>query len=351
MDLDLDRVNLADSCMSLNLLITKLGTSKRVKAARLEEGDIATEMLHNGTVLTDAMDPKAIRASKRILECPTIKEIRALDSEIRQTVRCKSIQHLLRHGMHFVPIAAVEEIDGYLMDAAARRSALVERLLLTEYDAGITADEARLGAHFNRGDYLSVDAAREKFDMVHEWLAFETPQRLRSISPQLFHREQEKAKQRIHDAAAEVVTSMRTGLQTVLAAFVERLKEPEPGKRRKQIRDDAVQKIRDFVDNLQSLNVTGDGDLEALALTARSIVDGVGAADLRDSEEMREAVRQEIESLLPEVDRLVTDAPRRRIVFTQAEQAALAPSEAAVIESEEPHAEETQRICEEVPEV
>ena len=321
MDLDLDRVNLTDSCMSLNLLISKLGTSKRVKAAKLEVGELAAEILHGGTVLTDANDPKAIRASKRILECPTMKEIRALDTTIRSTVRTRSIQHLLRHGMHFVPMTAVAEIDEFLVNAATQRAALVDRLLTQEYQAGIDADEERLGAHFCRGDYLSVEQAREKFQLSHEWLAFETPQKLRSISPQLFQREQEKAKQHIHDAAAEVVTSMRQGLQTMIAAFVEKLKEPEPGKRKKQIREDSLDRLRTFIGNLKELNVSGDGELDELAERARSIVDGVDVSELKESEEIRDAVRGEFESLLPEAERLVEDAPRRRIVLTQAESA------------------------------
>lgn len=332
-DVDLDKVDLSASCMSLNLAISRLGQTKKVRTAKLDESDLgeldgksaAQSALDEGVVLTDAEDPKLVRASKRILGCPTLKKIGKHDGETRFYVRTHSIQHLLRHGMHFVPIGSVEGMEDYLLTRVAERDEMVEQLLVHEYETGITDDEANLGHLFNRSDYLTVEQARERFSVTWEWLEFKTPDKLRSISPKMFEREREKARVSIQSAAENIVTSMRVGLQTMVESFVEKLTEPEPGKRKKQIAANALEKLNDFVLNLKALNVSGDADLDALADKALAIVDGVDVSELRGDDGIRDAVRSEFAALLPEVAKLVVDAPRRKIVFTQAELAVSEP--------------------------
>lgn len=337
-EVDLDKVDLSASCMSLNLSISRLGQTKKVKTAKLDETDLgdlegksaAQTALEEGVVLTDAEDPKLVRASKRILGCPTLKQIGKHDGETRFHVRTHSIQHLLRHGMHFVPIAAVETMEDYLIARSAERDALVEQLLVNEYEAGITNDEASLGHLFNRNDYLSVEQARERFSLSWEWLEFKTPDKLRSISPKMFEREREKAKAGIQSAAESIVASTREGALALLRSFSEKLGEPEPGKRKKQIAENSIERYGEFFQNLkQLLTVTGDTDLEALADKAQDVLKGITVKELRSDDDIRDAVHQEFAALIPEAEKLVVDAPRRKIVFTQAELAVGEPADDA----------------------
>lgn len=75
--------------------------------------------------------------------------------------------------------------------------------------------------------------------------------------------------------------------------------------------------LSDFFDRFRRLNVSSNPELDALVEQAQQLVRGVGPQNLRDDGGLRRHVGEEMARMQTQVEALIVNAPRRRIVRSQ----------------------------------
>ena len=75
--------------------------------------------------------------------------------------------------------------------------------------------------------------------------------------------------------------------------------------------------LADFFSRFEELNVRSSPELDALVEEAQRLVQGVSPQKLRDNDSLRQHIAQEMTRVQEEVEGLITDAPRRRLIRNQ----------------------------------
>src|SRR5262249_26998276 len=104
-----------------------------------------------------------------------------------------------------------------------------------------------------------------------------------------------------------------TEFARLLSHLTQRLANDENG-RRQAFRDSVISNLTEFFGRFSELNVRSNPDLDALVDQARQMARGVSPQDLRDSDSLRQQVAGEMAQVRQQVERLIVDVPRRRLV-------------------------------------
>jgi hypothetical protein len=290
-------VNIFDKAICLSVELRKLGTRKKVKAGAVKT-DAAEEMIH---------------VSKDLLESKTYEDITSLDGEICAYINARCLPSLFRSGVYLVPLASVTEVDRKLEGFAAARARLVEKFV-DEYPSRAQAAEARLGSLFDPRDYPKVEKVRASFGMATQYLSFGAPPKLREINPEKYAREAAKLEESMTNAAAEITNMMRAAAAELTGHLIDRLTPKEDGTA-KVFRDSLVENVKEFIGTFKERNITEDGELAAQIDKMRKVLDGVGAKDLRDNNELREKVLADTAAIKSALDEMMVARPTRKINF------------------------------------
>jgi len=87
---------------------------------------------------------------------------------------------------------------------------------------------------------------------------------------------------------------------------------------RQVFRDSVINNLTEFFGRFADLNVRSSAELDALVEQAQALVRGVTPQQLRDSDSLRQHVAAEMSLVQTQVEGLLTEAPRRRLVRTRA---------------------------------
>lgn len=175
------------------------------------------------------------------------------------------------------------------------------------------AARRRLGSLYSEGDYPPSLAGL--FAVEWDFPAVEPPEYLLRLKPELYEQERRRIAARFDEAVALAERAFVAEFQGLVAHLVERLSPAGPEGKRKVFRDSAVVNLAEFFDRFRHLSVGSSPELERLVETAKAAVAGRDAKVVREGED---ALRREMSRQLTEVrlglDRLLVDAPRRRVL-------------------------------------
>jgi hypothetical protein len=104
-----------------------------------------------------------------------------------------------------------------------------------------------------------------------------------------------------------------TEFSRLLARLSARLADGEGG-RRQVFRDSVIGNLSEFFGRFSALNVRSNPALDALVEQARQLVQGVNPQRLRDSDSLRQQVAADMARVRQQVEGLIVEAPRRRLV-------------------------------------
>jgi hypothetical protein len=144
------------------------------------------------------------------------------------------------------------------------------------------------------------------------YFSVSTPQVLQTISARLFTREQAKATVQWKEMLDEIRVGLRLTFKELVDALVDRLSPRPDGTRKKLV---GIDRLLEFVDSFSKQNVANDAELQALVVQVRGILKGQDVASLRKDQDLRELVKERMESAKVILDTLVEDAPSRQIVL------------------------------------
>jgi len=174
-----------------------------------------------------------------------------------------------------------------------------------------SAARRRLGSLYDAGDYPeSLDGL---FDVQWDFPAFEPPNYLRQLSPELYEQECQRVTGRFDEAVRLAEEAFTEELAKLTSHLTERLAGAEDGKQ-KVFRDSAVENLTEFFDRFRHLSLSSDSQLDELVDQAQRVVRGVGPQQLRDDQTLRQHVATELSAVQSVLDGLLVDRPRRNIL-------------------------------------
>ena len=163
--------------------------------------------------------------------------------------------------------------------------------------------EDRLRALYDGADYPSWERVQGCFGVRWNYFSVSTPQVLQTISARLFTREQAKATVQWNEMLDEIRLGLRLTFKELVDALVDKLTPKPDGTRKKLV---GVERLLEFLDTFSKQNVANDEQLQDLVGQVRGILKGQDIASLRKDQDLRELVKERMESA-----KVILDTPGR----------------------------------------
>jgi hypothetical protein len=173
------------------------------------------------------------------------------------------------------------------------------------------AARQRLGALFNPSDYPS--SLEGMFAVEWDFPNVEAPDYLSKLSPDLYEQERQRVAGRFEEAVKLTEQAFIGEFGKLIEHLTERLSDNGIGEK-KIFRDSALTNLVEFFDRFRQLNIRSNADLDALVDQAQQVVKGTNAQTLRDSNDLRQHVAAQLSRVQTELDGMLVDRPRRRII-------------------------------------
>jgi hypothetical protein len=213
-------------------------------------------------------------------------------------------------GLRLLRREGVADFDARMRELSEELAEAVGRL--EERYAGLKeAAGRRLGRLYDERDYPS--SLSGLFALHWDFPSVEPPQYLLRLDPQLYAREAGRVVARFDEAVRLAESAFAAEFAQLVSHLAERLDGTQDGKP-KSFRDSAVENLSDFFGRFRSLNVSGDGQLDELVERARQAVAGVRPQALRETADLRQRVRGQLDVVRAGLENLLVDRPRRRVL-------------------------------------
>jgi hypothetical protein len=129
----------------------------------------------------------------------------------------------------------------------------------------------------------------------------------------VYEEERRRVAARFEEAVRLAEQAFATEFSRLLTHLSARLADGANGQRR-VFRDSVVGNLSEFFARFAQLNVRSSPELDALVEQARQLVQGVSPQRLRDSDSLRQQVAADMARVRQQVEGLIVEAPRRRLV-------------------------------------
>jgi len=260
---------------------------------------------------TFGADDDYVSAAKKLLDTshPAFKAVTAVRHRIVSLFKGMSLPYP-EPGVRLIRQEDIALFNVQMQTLKAELEEAVEKLD-EQYAELRSAARRRLGSLYDAGDYpASLDGL---FDVQWDFPAFEPPNYLRQLSPELYEQECQRVAGRFDEAVRMAEEAFTEELAKLTSHLTERLAGAEDGKQ-KVFRDSAVENLTEFFDRFRHLNLSSDSQLDELVDQAQRVVRGVGPQQLRDDQTLRQHVATELSAVQSVLDGLLVDRPRRNIL-------------------------------------
>ena len=259
-------------------------------------------------------DKKMLRLNKMLFDSDEYRKMESLAGEFRRWIQTRAVddrQSILAKGVDLVPIGVLDEVLSKLAEYEAAYMEAAEAFV-ARYPELVELAKGRLGDQFDGANYPSAGRMRAGCYVTRRVSDFGLPS-VEKIGESVWLQEQKKAKELWDTAAAEIRYALREAFVELIRHLAEKL-EPT-GDRKRVLKDSAVRHVTEFLDLFEKRNLTDDTELAKLVEKARKVLEGKSPGDLRDSDSTRSRVFAGLQKVTGVLDKLVQDAPKRRIDF------------------------------------
>jgi hypothetical protein len=284
----------------LALTISMLGEHRKVSTSKVE---------------VDA-DKALLAVNKKLFDCDEYNAIKKHAGAIRSYLQGKEVpggDKLFRAGTYPIPVQLLSEVDGKLESLIEEFRKLVKAFCAV-YDQRRDEAMARLRDLANAKDYPSADQVYARFGVTYQYVSLGPPAALEGLSGEIWKRERDKIAASCREAADEVRLALRQLFQDLLLNMTERL-TPGDGGKKKIFRDSLVGNIREFMDDFDAKNITGDAELEDLVNKCRKILAGKSPDMLRQDGFLRDETTKALAIVKDKLDGMVAEMPSRKITL------------------------------------
>ena len=173
------------------------------------------------------------------------------------------------------------------------------------------AARQQLGDLYNPSDYPQT--LEGMFAVEWDFPNVEAPEYLSKLSPDLYEQERQRVAGRFEEAVKLTEQAFIGEFGKLIEHLTERLADNGTGEK-KIFRDSALTNLVEFFDRFRQLNIRSNADLDALVDQAQQVVRGANPQALRDSNDLRQHVAAQLSRVQTELDGMLVDRPRRRII-------------------------------------
>jgi hypothetical protein len=256
-------------------------------------------------------DSRLLSASKKLVDVrdESFRKLTSLRGRIGNYWRGISLPYV-EPGIRLIRQA---DIDAFVHTLEGFRDELheAERDLNAAYEAMKADARQRLGRLYNSADYPSE--IRGLFEVAWDFPNVEPPSYLMRINPEVFEQERARVASRFEVAVRLAEQAFAAELGDLVEHLTERLMPGKEGTP-KVFRNSAINNFMEFFQRFRDLNVTSNPQLDALVEQAQNLLHGVTPDRLRSLPEVRQQLQVGMEAVRQQLDELVIDAPRRRII-------------------------------------
>ena len=259
-----------------------------------------------------ACDKGMLSLSKKLINCPSYKKARNYGVIVRNWLATRTTPSPIGRGTYLVPLTLVNDVMDYLEAAKGTYKTLSEEFL-SDYPQVKKEAKEQLGDQYDKSNYPTEEELRESFWIEAHLLDLGTPSK-EKLGQALWEDERKKAESLWSGAVEDIQFALRESFRDLVKHLADKL-EVGPDGKKKKFKDVSVENINEFITLFKARNITDDKELNKLVLLAKSAMAGVAPADLRESLDVREEVRQQFTKVTTTLDRLLVDAPARQIDF------------------------------------
>lgn len=242
--------------------------------------------------------------NKLLVRKDALEPIQKIANETGQEFRRRTLPWMDQGGRIMAADAFMAHASWMRGQEAKFESAVSD--FLREYPDHVQAARSRLGSMFDHTDYPDVDELRGKFSMEVKVLPVPTAGDFRvDMSVAQTARIRSEIETTVADATAAAVRDVYERIADRVGRMVERLNAYKPARRKGDkaegvFRDSLVENIRDLIDVLPSLNITGDPALAAMGDRLYEL-GRFDASVLREDAEVRKNVATEAQAILDSI--------------------------------------------------
>lgn len=244
------------------------------------------------------------RYNKLLLPTDALSEVTKIVSATRTEFLERTLPWIDKGG-RIMAADAYLPFTSWVNRQIAAYEAAVDRFIMS-YPGYVSAAHTRLGDMFDANDYPSSEVLRKKFDIKVSVLPVPTADDFRvdmsEAQASLIRSDIEK---QVTAATQDAVKDIYRRVAELTGRMATRLTEFKPssgkGSRAEGVfRDSLVQNIRDLMDILPALNITGDDELTKLVDELRPLV-AFDAKILRTDENLRASIAAEAQAIVDRV--------------------------------------------------
>ena len=189
-------------------------------------------------------------AAKKLLDTshPAFKAVTAVRHRILSLFKGMSLPYP-EPGIRLIRQDDIAVFNVQMQTLKAELHEAVERLDEHYAELRLTARQ-RLGSLYDEGDY--PESLLGLFDVEWDFTAFEPPDYLRQLSPELYRQECQRVQARFDEAVRLAEEAFLSDLAKLVSHLTDRLSGSEDGKS-KIFRDSAVENLRGFFERFRQL--------------------------------------------------------------------------------------------------
>lgn len=262
-----------------------------------------------GVLDTDA-DKSRLRVSKTLLESKELEAIKSHDTSLRKWLKNMCLPFLDWPGVLVIPKAVVTKVQAKLKEHRSTRGPLVDAFV-EAYPALVKTAQEDLQSLHNASDYPPVDEVKGEFTFSWTYKSFDTPDSLKEIDPELYAEQAAQAQAELTAVADEIGTVMRQALFDMVSHLKNKLTPSDDGKK-KRLHETAVENLKEFLNTFDLRNVTNDKQLAEQVAKVRAIIGDTSVESLKSSDEFREKIRAQMESVTDSLGGMIEEKPTRK---------------------------------------
>ncbi len=264
------------------------------------------------------LDVRMITASRKILDQShsVMRKISGIRTQIRRTWMDSTLPYV-ENGIRLLPRLDLRRFHEQMSHLKASLQE-ANRELQDDYNHLREDARRRLGRLYDPADY--PESVNGLFDLDWFVMEIQPPQYLMRLDPELYRAEQCRVQEKFREAVELAEQAFLAEFVGLVEHLTERLASGENGER-KVFRDSVVTNLLEFVDRFKHLNIGSSPDLDRLVEQTRQMIQGVPPQALRDQTGLRQTIATQLSTVTAELDGLMVNRPRRRIVRVESDHA------------------------------
>jgi hypothetical protein len=255
------------------------------------------------------VDSRRLTAAARLYSGDTFKAIKSHELETRDCLLRLAIQiPSAFRGVYVLPAALTDRVFDLLRTKEQERAELIEAFLTNGYQQEREAARIALRDSFRETDFPPADVLRSMFRMSWRIFNLEVPSEL---PEDIRKQEQQKFKENLNSVFAECRAALRETLADLVGHLADKL-SPEADGSKKRLFNSTIENLREFLDTINSRDITSDASIRQLSDKARQIIGEYKADDLKGSF-TGDRVRDSLTAVKKEIDGLIKREGSRKI--------------------------------------